>query len=182
MVVLVPSWADGVVDWMSCSELDEGESGPLELLRLPGSTFRRNLRDNGGGGVFTQSKTDPGLVVLWSGQRVVGRLNVLDTVGPILLWFAAGRIRRVFSSPEGTAPDEFFVLLHFVVKGVQSIEGDWWVLGEVFALGLAGKSVGYINLWLWAGCTHLLVRLRQESHVLKCVSGHVPSNRSEHDR
>ena len=178
MVVLVPSWPDGVVDWMSCSELDDGEGGPLEFLRLPGGTLRRDVRDNGRGGVFTQPETDPGLVVLWGGQRVVGRLDVLDTVGPVLLRFAAGRFGRVFSSPERIPPDEFFVglfLLHFVVKGVQSIEGDGRVLGEVFALGLADKSVGYMNMWLWAGSTHLLVRLCQESHVLECVYGHASS-------
>ena len=40
MVVPVPSRADGVVDWVSRSELDDGEGGPLEFLCLPGGTFR----------------------------------------------------------------------------------------------------------------------------------------------
>lgn len=66
-------------------------------------------------------------------------------VGPVLLGLVAGRIGLVFSPPERMAPDEFsvgLVLLHFVVKGVQSIEGDRRVLGEGFALGLTDKSVG----------------------------------------
>ena len=66
MVVLVPSWTDGVVDWMARSKLNEGEGGQLEFLRLPGGTLRRSVRDNGGGGVFAQ-KADPGLVVVWVG-------------------------------------------------------------------------------------------------------------------
>ena len=40
MVVLVPSWTVGVVDWMPRSELNEGEGGPFEFLCLPGGTFR----------------------------------------------------------------------------------------------------------------------------------------------
>ena len=40
MVVLVPSWTEGVVDWMAGSELDEGEGGPFEFLCLPGGTLR----------------------------------------------------------------------------------------------------------------------------------------------
>jgi len=64
MVVLVPSWTDGVVDWMARSKLNDGEGGQLKLLCLPGGTLRRRVRNNGGGAVFAQ-KADPGLVVLW---------------------------------------------------------------------------------------------------------------------
>jgi hypothetical protein len=39
MVVPVPSWTDGVVDWMPCSELNDGEGGQLEFLCLPGGTL-----------------------------------------------------------------------------------------------------------------------------------------------
>jgi hypothetical protein len=146
VVVLVPSWADGVVDWVSRSELDEGEGSPLEFLCLPGRTLGRGFRNNGRGGVLAQPETDPGLVVLWAGQRVVGRLDALDAVGSVLLRVVAGRVGLVFSPPERIPADELSVglsLLHFVVKGVQSIEGDGGVLGEAFALGLMDKSVGY---------------------------------------
>ena len=66
MVVLVPSWTDGVVDWMPRSELDDGEGGPFEFLCLPGSTFGRSVRNDGRGEVFRQSEADSGLVVLWA--------------------------------------------------------------------------------------------------------------------
>ena len=39
MVVFVPSWTEGVVNWVPCSELDEREGGPLEFLCLPGCTL-----------------------------------------------------------------------------------------------------------------------------------------------
>jgi hypothetical protein len=52
---------------------------------------------------------------------------VLYAVGSVLLLrFASGRVWLVFSAPERSAPDELVVglfLLHFVVKGVQSIRG-----------------------------------------------------------
>jgi len=94
MVVFVPSRTGGVVYWVSGSELNEGKCCPLEFLCLPGGTLRRSVRDNCRGGVFAQSETDPGLVVLWAGQRVVGRMDVLNTVGVgvVLLRFVARRL------------------------------------------------------------------------------------------
>jgi len=179
-VVLVPSWTEGVVDWVSRSELNDGEGGPLEFLCLPGSTLGRSVWNDGRGGVFTQPETEPGLVVLWARQRVVGRLDVLDTVGSILLWFViAGRIRLVLLPPKRIPPDELLVglsLLHTVVKGVQVIERDGRVWGEVFALGLMGRNVGYGQREAVKG-THLLVRLGQEPHVPECVCGHFSSKR-----
>lgn len=75
------------------------------------------------------------------------RWDVLNTVGSaLLLWFDAGRIWLDFSTPERVAPDEFIVdlsLLHFVVKGVQSIERDECALRKVGALRLVDKRVGY---------------------------------------
>ena len=92
MVVFVPSWTERVVDGVSCPELNDGEGGKLEFLRLPGGTLRRNFRNNGRGGVFTQTEADSGLVVVWGGQRVVRRVDILDMVCSIpSLLFGAGR-------------------------------------------------------------------------------------------
>lgn len=147
MVIFVPSWTDRVVNWVSRSELNEGEGGKLEFLCLPGGTLGRSVRNNGGGEVVAHPETDPRLVVLCNGQRVVGRLDVLNTVGSVhLLRFVGGGIWLFFSPPKRTTPDEFIVglsLLHIVVKGVQIIERDRSGLGKVCALRLMDKSVGY---------------------------------------
>lgn len=175
MVVLVPSWTERIVDWVPRSELNEGEGGPLEFLCLPGSTLRRNVWNNGRGGVFTQPETDPGLVVLWAGQRVVGGLNVLDTVGSILLRFVAGRIWLAFPPPDRISPDEFLVgfsLLHVVVKGVQSIERDGGVLREGCALGLVNRSVGCNQHDVAVDGTHLFERLSGKPHALEQACRH----------
>lgn len=170
MVVPVPSWTDGVVDWVPRSELNDGEGGQLKFLCLPGGALGRSFRNNGGC-VFAQPKTDPGLVVVWARQRVVGGL---DKFGSVLLRSGASRFWLVFPPPERIPPNELLVglsLLHFVVKGVQSIERDGRVLGKLRALGLV-KSVGYGQHVALDNGTHLFVRLSQEPHVLECVCGH----------
>lgn len=157
MVIFVPSWTDGVVNWVPRSELNDGESGQLEFLGLPGGTFGRDVRNNGGGGVVTKSEAGPRLVVLWGGERVVRRLNILHAVGSVFpLRSATGGCWLVFSPPERITASEFlvgFFLLHFVVKVVQSIERGGGALGEACALGF-------------------FERFCRESRVLECVRDH----------
>lgn len=176
MAVFVPSWTDGVVNWVPRSKLNDGESGQLELLCLPGGTFGRDVRNNGGGGVVTKSEAGPRLVVLWGGERVVGRLNILYAVGSVFsLRSAAGGCWLVFSPPERITPSEFlvgFFLLHFVVKGVQSIERGGGGLGEACALGLTDKSVGYNEHHVAMSGTYFFERFCREPRVLKCARDH----------
>ena len=95
----------------------------------------------------------------------------------LLLWFGAGRTLVVFSIPERTPPDEFLVglsLLHFVVKGVQSIERYGCVWGKECALGLMDKDVRLLQHRVAVDGTDLLERLSREYHVLKPVCDHFP--------
>lgn len=184
-MVFVPSWTDGVVNLVPGSELNDGESGQLEFLCLPGGTFGRDVRNNGGGGVVTKSEAGPRLVVLRGGERVVRRLNMLYAVGSVLLlWSATGGSWLVFSPPKRIAPREFLFglsLLHFVVKDVQSIERDGGVLGEACALGLTDKSVGYNERHVAMSGTHFFERFCRESRVLECARDHVHRDCSEYE-